>query len=666
MSRDTFEVYYHQNGRWQLHASYEVSQRETAIEDAKAVEQKEGYATRVVRETFQSATNTTDTVISWQSQKAKSINDADNMFGTAPGGGGGKAPQKGGQKKPAPAAPRPAAPRPAAPAPQQQKPAPQKNAAFQPAPVRKQAPKGKKKKQRSAFMRILIVVGTSAALSIVGSIAIAIGIIGLVNMGMLPQQRDYTPIVAGTFILSFFLALFVNFQKHFGILSLLKSSGAQRQAPGPEMMLAAVTAKKRAPAQDVEFDQVEIEDLREKVMAEDLAEDSAEEDAAIDAEEAPPSLDAEMGADMGTDRSADMDMGAQVHEAPEPAPPQPQHPPQQQPHAAPEAKKETPQPKPAAPPPPPAAPQVSPAETEARATLTKFVSDVMRNAPGDLNTFTRFGLNLYVAGAGSVIGQTKRLPRDTQLSVLKQGLQSTGMPADRAEAFCVEIPSHGKNPKYGGMIQAGVKAMQEYLGGNAGVAAQISQLLQEWNLPDKRAAVPSLITFVFTDIVGSTAMTQRLGNAGAQKAVRAHNTAVRGAIQAYKGREVKHTGDGIMATFPDPPSAVAACIKMLREINAHNAANPSIDVHLRIGINAGEAVEEENDFFGAAVQMTARICDKASKDNVWVSQSIVDGCKGQKFGFIPRGGFEMKGIQGAKRLFEVGWSDAHKNELADL
>jgi adenylate cyclase len=661
MARDTFEVYYNQNGRWQLHASYEASQRELAIEDARMVEQKEGYATRVVRETFQPETNTTDTVISWQSQKAKAINDADNMFGTG-GAGGGKPPQKAAPKKQAPA-PRPQQPRPAPAAapPQQQKAAPQKSAAFQSAPVRKPAKKGKKK-QRSAFMRIVLVVGTSLALSTVGSIAIAIGIIGLVNMGMLPQQRDYTPIVAGTFILSFFLALFVNFQKQFGILSLLKGSGTQQRAAGPEMMMAAATPKKRKPAQDIEFDQVSIEDLREKVAAEDIEEDSADEDAELDAEEAPPSLDADMDADMGAE------MGAQVHEEPPPPAPPP-HPQQQQPQAAhaqaPEPKREAPQqPRPA--PAPPAAPQVPPAETEARATLTKFVADVMRNVPSDLNTFTRFGLNLYVAGAGSVIGQTKRLPRDTQLSVLKQGLQSSGMPSDRAEAFCIEIPTHGKNPKYGGMIQAGVKAMQEYLAGNAGVAAQISNLLQEWNLPDKRAAIPSVITFVFTDIVGSTAMTQRLGNAGAQKAVRAHNTAVRGAIQAYKGREVKHTGDGIMATFPDPPSAVAACIKMLREINAHNAANPTVDVHLRIGINAGEAVEEENDFFGAAVQMTARICDKAAKDNVWVSQSIVDGCKGQKFGFIPRGGFEMKGIQGAKRLFEVGWSDAHKNELADL
>ncbi|MGE3333288.1 MAG: adenylate/guanylate cyclase domain-containing protein [Rhodospirillaceae bacterium] len=656
MPRDTFEVYYNQNGRWQLHASFEASQRDLAIEEAKAVEQKEGYPTRVVRETFNSESNTTEDAITWQSNKAKNINDSGDMFGVGPGGGGGKAPPKQAPKKQAPApAPARPAPRPAAPAQQQAPKQQQKSAAVQAAPVRKQGKK--KKKQRGALMRFLIVIGTSAAIAIVCAIATSFGVIGLVNVGMLPQ-RDYTAVVAGTFVLSFFMSMFVNLQKQFGILSMLKSGPKPtKRAVGPEMMMTQAPRKK--PAQDVEFDQVTGTDLQEESVAEDLADDSAAIDAELDEEEAPPSLDADMGAEMSTD------MGAQVQRAEPAEAQQPQQPAHQQSHAhnAPEPKREAPQPqKPAA----PAPPQTPPAEAEARATFSKFVGDVMRHAPGDLNTFSRFGLNLYVAGAGSVIGQTKRLPRDAQLGVVKQGLQATGMPGDRAEAFCVELPSHGKNPKYAGMIQAGVKAMQEYLGGNAGVAGQIAALLSEWNLPEKRAAIPSVITFVFTDIVGSTAMTQRLGNAGAQKAVRAHNTAVRGAIQAYKGREVKHTGDGIMATFPDPPSAVAACIKIQREIAAHNSANPNVDVHLRIGINAGEAVEEENDFFGAAVQMTARICDKAAKDNIWVSQAVVDGCKGQKFGFIPRGAFEMKGIQGSKRLFEVGWSDAHKNELADL
>ncbi|MGE4061791.1 MAG: adenylate/guanylate cyclase domain-containing protein [Rhodospirillaceae bacterium] len=651
MSRDTFEVYYHQNGRWQLHASYEASQREMAIEEAKSVEQKEGYATRVVRETFIPETNTTENVITFQSQKAKQINDADNMFG-----GGGKAPQKPAPKKQA-SAPRPA-PRPAPAAASQPQKQQQKSTTAQAAPLKKAVQKGKKKKQRGAFMRTLIVIGSSSAIAVLSAAGMVAVLYALIQVGMLDPRANRAPLVGGTLVLTFFLALFVNLQKHFGILAMLKGSPSapKRAARGPEAMMA-MQAKTAKPSQDVEFDQVSIEDLREKVI-EEIAEESAAEDAAMEEDDAPPALDADMDADMGAD------MGASVHDAASEAAPQPQ-PAAQQATPPPEPKRESP-PQAKLATPAPAAPQISPAENEARATMNKFVADVMRHTPGDMNTFTRFGLNLYVAGAGSVVGQSKRLPRDNQLLVLKQGLQASGMPADRAEAFCVEIPSHGKNPKYGGMIQAGMKAMQEYLAGHNAVAAQIANLLQEWNLPEKRAAIPTSFTFVFTDIVGSTAMTQRLGNAGAQKAVRAHNTAVRGAIQAYKGREVKHTGDGIMAVFPDPPSAVAACIKIQREIAAHNAANPNIDVHLRIGINTGEAVEEENDFFGQAVQMTARICDKASKDNIWVSQSVIDGCKGQKFGFIPRGGFEMKGIQGAKKLFEVGWSDAHKNELADL
>lgn len=664
MSRDSFEVYYHQNGRWQLHATFEANQRDQAIAEAQTVETKEGYATRVVRETYIAETNTTENAITWQSQKAKTINDTDDMFGT--GGAGGKGPQKGGgPKKKAPPPQQQQAPRPwpqkPAPAPQPAavpKQTQQKSAAFQPAPVRQATPKkGKgKKKKRGVLMRLFMVFGLSLAMAGVGALAVTVLIGIMISLGMLPQANRF-PIVAGAFVLIFFAAVFANLQKQFNLLSMLKKQPQKRAAPGPDQMMQALTRKPK-PAQDVEFDQVSIEDLREKVLVEDqLADESAAEDAAMDAEDAPPAL----GADMGAEMSAEMDMGAQVHAAPEPTPAEAAPPP-----PPPEPKKE-------APPPPkpeekkaPEKPQGNPAENEARTGFTKFIADAMRQAPSDLNAFTRFGLNLYVAGAASVIGQSKRLDRDTQLSVLKQGLQSAGNPADRAETFCVELPSYGKNPKYAGMVKAGVAAMTDYLKGNTGVVGQIPALLQEWNLPEKRAAIPSIITFVFTDIVGSTAMTQRLGNAGAQKAVRAHNTAVRGAIQAYKGREVKHTGDGIMATFPDAPSAVVACMKIQREIAAHNAANPNIDVHLRIGINAGEAVEEENDFFGAAVQMTARICDKASKDNIWVSQAVVDACKGQKVGFIPRGAFEMKGIQGSKRLFEVGWSDAHKNELADL
>ncbi len=654
MARESFEVYYRQEGRWQLHGSHEPSEREKAIEEAKTIEAKEGFPTRVVRETFDDATNTSEEVVTWQSQKAKSINDTDSMFGEK------KDAKKGGKPAAKKKAPPPAAPRPApAPAPTEAKPKPSPPRA--PAGTRPKKPKAKKK--RSGFVRFLLAVLISLALAIVTLIAGSLIVAQMVSMGSLPAT-NYTQLIVGGSVLVFFGALFINLQRQFNIVALLKS-GRRTSAEGdsgPGQMLAAV---KKAPkhVQDIEFDQVEIEDMREKIALEDAAADLA-------ADFAEESEDVGEAADEGP-QELGADMDSQVHTSeppPAPAPPiaeAPAPPPQARPE--PKAAPQAPKPEERKPAPKPPTPEKSPAEVEARSGFNQFISDAARFArPEPTNAFSKFGMNLYFAGGASVIGQTKRLPKDQQLSVLKDGLVSAGNTPERAENFCVELPSYGKNPKYTGMIQAGAKAMTAQIGGAPNATSQISALLQEWNLPEKRPTVPSVFTFVFTDIVGSTAMTQRLGNAGAQKAVRAHNTAVRGALQAHKGREVKHTGDGIMAVFPDPVSAVQATIRMQREVAAHNSANPSIELAIRIGVNVGEAVEEDNDFFGAAVQMTARICDKANKNNIWVSQAVMDACKGQKVGFIPRGKFEMKGIQGSKPLYEVGWSDAHKNELADL
>jgi len=632
MAKDSFEVYYYQNGRWQLHMSFEAGQRELAIEEAKLVEGKEGFATRVVRESYSDETNTTEEAVTWQSQKAKSINDADNMFG---GGGQKQAPKKK-KAPPAPQRPAPAA----APAPEKPKAAPR--------PAKAPARKPKKKKKRSALMRTLIAVAVSFGLA--GLVSFILGVIIAFNPQFGIGTARMTQVTQGTFVLLFFLALFINLQREFNFLSALRRNKKSAQNADIALMMQRQAAQKPKFTQDVEFDQVDIQDLRDKVLLEETEDDTVEED---EDDGAPQELDAEMGAEVY----------AAEEFTPEPA---------QAPQPPPVVEVRKPEPpkveeRKVASPPPPAAPTKTPAEIDARGSLSRFINDTVSAIRQDqLNAFSRFGMNLYLAGAASTVGQNKRLPRDVQLQALKDSLQSAGNTAERAEAFCVELPTHGKNPRYAGMIQAGAKAITSHMAGDRSAAGGLTALLNEWNLPEKRPTVPAVITFVFTDIVGSTAMTQKLGNAGAQKAVRTHNTAVRNAIAAKRGREVKHTGDGIMATFPDPPSAVAAVIQMQREIAAHNSANPNLEVGVRIGVNVGEAVEEENDFFGAAVQMTARICDKATKGNIWVSQAIVDACKGQKIGFIPRGGFEMKGIQGRKNLYEVGWSDSHKNELADL
>ncbi|HCX15085.1 MAG TPA: hypothetical protein DGZ24_07190 [Rhodospirillaceae bacterium] len=645
MARDTYEVYYHQNGRWQLHASFETGEREVAVQEASMVSTKEGYATRVVRETFYPETNTTEDVVAWQSPKAKQMGDSNNMFGFEPD----KRPQRKGPQRSAQS--KRATPQPGGGSHQQE--ATQRGGTHSASSltskgakkkkvkkiIRKGAPQSKvkrkrRKKKSSGIFRIIMTLIISVSVAAISAAAMALIITQLVAMDVL-TRANRLPLINGTFISVFFLSTFVNLQKYFNILGMLSMGPRHNiKAAGPERMMAVVAGRKsktKAPAQDVEFDKVVIERTDESSPKKD----------------GPAELDTHMDTQVGEKQKEDT--------------------PEKENAAKSEVKQKKEEEKGKKKKADSKATRKSPAETEVSENLGYFLEDAVSSiSTVKLNTFTRFGLNLYVAGAASVAGQSKRLGRDEQLTILKDSLVSAGSNSASATSFCVELPSHGKNPRYAGMIKSGSQAMTQYMGGTRNIVPTLDELLNDWNLPDKRPAVPSVITFVFTDIVGSTAMTQKLGNAGAQKAVRAHNDAVRSAISAQKGREVKHTGDGIMATFPSPPAAVAATISMQRAVAAHNSKNPNIQVHIRIGINAGEAVEEENDFFGAAVQMTARICDKASTANIWVSQTIVDSCKGQKFGFIPRGGFDMKGIQGRKPLYEVGWSDTHKNELADL
>ena len=120
---------------------------------------------------------------------------------------------------------------------------------------------------------------------------------------------------------------------------------------------------------------------------------------------------------------------------------------------------------------------------------------------------------------------------------------------------------------------------------------------------------------MFTDIVGSTAMATRLGNARAVEMVRAHDALVRRALQDQAGREVKHTGDGIMAAFGDVVAAADCACGILRAFEAFNLASTE-KLRLRIGLDAGEPITDSNDLFGTTVNLAARLCQSADPDSI--------------------------------------------------
>jgi class 3 adenylate cyclase/pimeloyl-ACP methyl ester carboxylesterase len=161
------------------------------------------------------------------------------------------------------------------------------------------------------------------------------------------------------------------------------------------------------------------------------------------------------------------------------------------------------------------------------------------------------------------------------------------------------------------------------------------------------------VTILFTDMEGSTALTQVLGDARAQQVLRTHNQIVRECVQAHGGSIVKTTGDGFMASFPSAGRALDCAIAIQAALSQHNEADPEVSIHVRIGLNAGEPVAEEADLFGTAVQAAARICAHARPDQILVADVVRQLAAGKGFRFADQGEARLKGFDEPYRLYEV-------------
>jgi class 3 adenylate cyclase/pimeloyl-ACP methyl ester carboxylesterase len=161
------------------------------------------------------------------------------------------------------------------------------------------------------------------------------------------------------------------------------------------------------------------------------------------------------------------------------------------------------------------------------------------------------------------------------------------------------------------------------------------------------------VTVMFTDIEGSTLLTQRRGDETAQRLLREHNETVRGALDSYHGKEIKHTGDGIMASFFSASRAIGCALQIQKMFEARNTANPEDAVKIRIGLNAGEPITEGKDLFGTSVQLARRLCDRAQPGRVLVSDVVRQLVAGKGFEFEHHGAESLKGFDEPVLLYEV-------------
>jgi class 3 adenylate cyclase len=154
-------------------------------------------------------------------------------------------------------------------------------------------------------------------------------------------------------------------------------------------------------------------------------------------------------------------------------------------------------------------------------------------------------------------------------------------------------------------------------------------------------------TVLFTDIVDSTKRSSAVGDSNWREVLDSHDRITRGLIDQHRGRVVKSTGDGLLAVFEVPSQGVSCGLEMCEALSG-------IGVRIRAGVHAGEIeIHHDGDISGIAVNLAARVEQKAADGELWTSSTVRDMMLGGRASFAERGEHELKGIDGSWKLFSV-------------
>lgn len=184
------------------------------------------------------------------------------------------------------------------------------------------------------------------------------------------------------------------------------------------------------------------------------------------------------------------------------------------------------------------------------------------------------------------------------------------------------------------------------------VAARLMRLVGE-----ERTRPQGTVTIAFTDIEGSTALLQRLGEERARALFREHDRLIRETVAEHAGLEVEHPGDGFMLAFSSARQAVACALHIQKRLATLGGGGPDggsgAGLRVRIGLNTGEVIAEEHGYFGKSVFVASRVASLAAGGEVLVAELTRALAGPEEFDFEDRGVHALKGLPGTHRLFEV-------------
>ena len=197
-----------------------------------------------------------------------------------------------------------------------------------------------------------------------------------------------------------------------------------------------------------------------------------------------------------------------------------------------------------------------------------------------------------------------------------------------------------------GDVEAAAGAIDEFLGRDPSP------------MPTARSG-GGLRTVIFTDLVGHTEIMSRLGDERGRRLLREHERLTRDALHDHGGREVKTLGDGFLGSFDSVSDAVECALAIQKRFEAWNASPVAAELatmSVRVGLNAGEPIDEDGDLFGSTVILASRIAAEAGGGEILVANSIRELCLGKGFDFSDRGLLEPRGFSEPVRVWEVEWT----------
>lgn len=229
---------------------------------------------------------------------------------------------------------------------------------------------------------------------------------------------------------------------------------------------------------------------------------------------------------------------------------------------------------------------------------------------------------------------------------------------ERGHAFClIEAPdiesvksvhgaAHGSIPHE--IIEVDSNLVESFLG-------KIKDPVEDGRTINEPEKESPFRTIMFTDLMDSTATTNRLGDKKAMHLLRIHNAFTRNAIREHAGREVKHTGDGFMVSFLSATDAINCAISIQESFKAYNDEEPDEKMFVRIGLSAGEPVEEDGDLFGATVQLAARLCNAAPPAGILTAENVHEQCADAQWTFNYVNSEKLKGFESSIPTYQVTW-----------